>query len=346
MKIVVIGAAGLLGRARCRAFSSDWSVIAVTHADVDICDLRHTKALIGYARPDVVINAAAYADVDGCESDPERAFNVNAFGARNVAIASRAVRASHVYVSTDYVESDPPAPLNVYGWSKLAGERAVQRSHPRSFIVRTSWLYGDGRDNFVHAILTAAQARQDLAVASDQRGTPTWVDDLAHQIRTLVLCEAFGLYYASSEGSCTRYAFALEIPRRAGYAEHPADNRATRFTSKSDPTNTFVVRPTRSEELNRPARRPRCAVLQSVWARTSCRKNSFPKQSAASCAGNPSQSMAAERRDETGCTSRMHASDWNECSARGELGRSTTSPESVNVETSISSMRCVVLSMK
>jgi len=274
MKIVVIGAAGLLGRALCRAFSSDWSVIAVTHADVDICDLRHTKALIGYARPDVVINAAAYADVDGCESDPERAFNVNASGARNVAIASRAVRASHVYVSTDYVfdgekeasyvESDPPAPLNVYGWSKLAGERAVQRSHPRSFIVRTSWLYGDGEDDFVHAILTAAQARQDLAVASDQRGTPTWVDDLAHQIRTLVFCEAFGLYHASSEGSCTRYAFALEILRRAGYAEHPAANRATRFASASDPTNTFVVRPARSEELNRPARRPRCAVLENL----------------------------------------------------------------------------------
>jgi len=273
MKIVVIGAGGLLGRALCRAFAPDGVVIPATHADLDICDLPHTRALIDYARPDVVINAAAYTDVDGCESDPERAFSVNAFGARNVAIASRAVTASHVYVSTDYVfdgekeapyvESDPPAPLNVYGWSKLAGERAVQRSNPRSFIVRTSWLYGDGGDDFVHAILTAAQVGQDLAAASDQRGTPTWVDDLANQIRPLVLCEAFGLYHASSEGSCTRHAFALEILRRAGYAEHPDDNRATRFTSKSDPANTFVVRPARGEELNRPARRPRCAVLEN-----------------------------------------------------------------------------------
>jgi len=274
MKVAVIGAAGLLGRALCRAFSADWSVIAVTHADVDICDLPHTKALIGCARPDVVINAAAYTDVDRCESDPERAYSVNAFGARNVAIASRAVTASHVYVSTDYVfdgekespyvESDPPDPLNVYGCSKLAGERVVQRNNPRSFIVRTSWLYGDGGGDYVHAILAAAQARRDLAVASDQHGTPTWVDDLAHQIRTLVLSEAFGLYHASSEGSCTRHALTLEILRLAGYAGHPADKGATRFASKSDPANTFVVRPTRSEETNRPARRPKGAVLENL----------------------------------------------------------------------------------
>jgi len=274
MKVVIIGAAGLLGRALCRAFSSDWSVIPVTHADVDICDLPHTKALIDCARPDVVINAAAYTDVDECESNPERAFSANALGARNVAIACRTITASHVCVSTDYVfdgekeapyvESDPPAPLNVYGWSKLAGERAVQRSNPRSFIVRTSWLYGDGGDDFVHAILTAAQARQDLAVASDQRGTPTWVDDLAHQIRTLVFCETFGIYHASSEGSCTRYAFAMEILRRAGYVVHSADDRATRFASTSDPTNTFLVCPAQSEELNSPARRPRCVVLENL----------------------------------------------------------------------------------
>ena len=274
MKVVVIGAAGLLGRALCRVLSCDWSVIAATHADVNICDLSHTKALVGYGYPDVVINAAAYTDVDGCESDPERAFSVNAVGARNVAIASRAVTASHVYVSTDYVfdgekgapyvESDPPAPLNVYGCSKLAGEQAVRRSNPRSFIVRTSWLYGDGGEDYVHAILAAAQARQDLAVASDQRGTPTWVDDLARQIKALVLSGAFGLYHASSEGSCTRYAFALEILRRAGYAGHHAENRATRFASKSDPTKTFAVRPTRSEELNQPARRPRGAVLENL----------------------------------------------------------------------------------
>ena len=274
MKIVVIGAEGLLGRALCRAFSSDWSVIAVTHADVDICDLPHTKELIGYAQPDVVINAAAYTNVDRCESDPERAYSVNAFGARNVAIGSRAVTASHVYVSTDYVfdgekevpyvESDPPSPLNVYGWSKLAGEREVQRSNPRSFIVRTSWLYGEGGGDYVHAILSAAQARQDLAVASDQHGTPTWVDDLAHQIRVLVLSESFGLYHASSEGSCTRHASTLEILRLAGYAEHPAGKGATRFAPRSDPTNTFIVRPTRSKELNRPARRPRNAVLENL----------------------------------------------------------------------------------
>ena len=274
MKIVVIGAEGLLGRALCRAFSSDWSVIAATHADLDICDLPRTKALIGCSHPDVVINAAAYTDVDRCESDPERAYSVNAFGARNVAIASRDVTASHVYVSTDYVfdgekdapyvESDPPSPLNVYGCSKLAGERAVQRSNPRSFIVRTSWLYGDGGSDYVHAILAAAQARQDLAVASDQHGTPTWVDALALQIRTLVPSEVFGLYHASSEGGCTRHAFALEILRQADYEGHPADKGATRFASKSDPTNTFVVRPTRSEELNRPARRPMHAVLENL----------------------------------------------------------------------------------
>jgi len=274
MKIVVIGAAGLLGRALCRVFSSDWSVIAVTHADVDICDLPHTKELIGHAHPDVVINAAAYTNVDGCESDPERAYSVNTLGACNVAIASRAVTASHVYVSTDYVfdgekeapyvESDPPAPLNVYGCSKLAGEREVQRNNPRSFIVRTSWLYGDGGGDYVHAILAAAQARQDLAVASDQHGTPTWVDDLAHQIRVLVLSESFGLYHASAEGSCTRHAFALEILRQAGYTGHPADKGATQFAPKSDPTNTFSVRPTRSEELNRRARRPRNAVLENL----------------------------------------------------------------------------------
>ena len=278
MKIVVIGAGGLLGRALCRAFASDGAVIPATHADVDIRDLSRTRAFIGRARPDVVISAAAITDVDRCESNPEQAFDVNVVGARHVAIASQAVTAGHVYVSTDYVfdgekespyvESDPPAPLNIYGWSKLAGEQAVTQACPRSLIVRTSWLYGEGGDDFVHAILTAAQVGQDLSVASDQWGTPTWVDDLATQIKTLVLRKAFGLYHASSEGECSRYALALHILRRAGYVERGADEDAARFASITAPTSTFVVRPARSEELNRPARRPKYAVLENLSLKT------------------------------------------------------------------------------
>jgi dTDP-4-dehydrorhamnose reductase len=273
MKVVVVGAAGLLGRALCRAFAPDGVVVRVTHQDIDIRDPLRTKALINGMRADVVINAAAYTDVDGCESDPKRAFGVNAAGARNVAVASRGTAASHVYISTDYVfdgkqeapyvESDQPAPLSIYGHSKVAGERLVLESNPRSFVVRTAWLYGEGSHDYVHAVLEAARAGRDLSVSSDQHGTPTWVDDLARQIRALAVSEAFGLYHASSEGSCTRYALAREILCWAGYAERPANRDAARFASQSDPAITFAVHPVHNEELRQRARRPKRAVLEN-----------------------------------------------------------------------------------
>jgi len=272
MKVVVVGAAGLLGRALCRRFGATDSVTPLTHEDLDVRDSARTMRLIGSLRPDVVINAAAYADVDGCESDPERAFAVNASGAGNVAAAARRAARRHVYVSTDYVfdgekespyvETDLPSPVNTYGSSKLAGEREVERCNQRSFIIRTSCLYGEGGPDFVHAILEAARAERNFTVVCDQTGSPTWVEDVARQLSRLVSSDGFGLYHATAEGGCTRYQLALEVLKQAGYEARDADG-GMRVASLLRATRSFVVRPVPGERLARPARRPRCTILEN-----------------------------------------------------------------------------------
>jgi dTDP-4-dehydrorhamnose reductase len=202
------------------------------------------------ARPDVVIHAAAYTDVDGAEAHPDRAFAVNASGSRHVAQGAAEAGARLIAVSTDYVydgakdgpyrEDDPVAPLGLYGASKLEGEREILKAKPDAVILRTAWLYGEGK-NFVETILRLARERDELRIVDDQRGSPTAVADLATVIAALLQTPCAGVYHAVNAGACSWYEFAREILRLAGI-----DRR---------------VVPIRSSELVRPAKRPANSVL-------------------------------------------------------------------------------------
>jgi len=256
MRILVLGAAGQLGSELCNRFK-DHDLIPCTHEDVDITRLERVLEVAMRHRPEVLINAAAYTDVDGCETNRDVAFLVNAIGARNAAIAARKCGSRLFHISTDYVfdgkkdgpyvEYDPPNPLNVYGWSKLLGERMVMEQNPCSFILRVAWLYGPRGRNFVKTMLALARERDEIRVVNDQRGTPTFVGDVANQIKHMIDTEIYGIYHCTSQGSCTWYEFAVEIFRLLDM--------------------DVKVVPVNSSEFPRPARRPVNSVLDNMLLR-------------------------------------------------------------------------------
>jgi dTDP-4-dehydrorhamnose reductase len=223
MKILITGAGGQLGRALAGAFLPEYAVLAYPHAALDVTDSRAVRAAMRAARPDAVIHAAAWTDVDGCERDPERAMRVNTAGTRNVARALPK-GAVFVYVSTDFVfngkkrtpyaETDKAAPLNAYGRSKLAGEREALR-RKNVYVVRTSWLYGPHGGHFASTILgKALRGERNLRVVRDQTGAPTLTLDLARQIRAMLEAGVpFGVYHAANAGACSRAEFAKAVLR-------------------------------------------------------------------------------------------------------------------------------------
>ncbi len=280
VRVLVLGAAGQLGAELCAVLADKHEVIGATRLEADITQLAQLKEFVERIRPDVIINPAAYTDVDGCEKDREKAFLVNAIGARNVAIAAREVGAMLVHISTDYVfdgekrepyvEYDPPRPINVYGWSKLLGERLVMEQNPRTFILRVAWLYSARRKNFVKTMLRLAGEREEIRVVHDQRGTPTYVGDVARQIERLIETEAYGLYHCTSQGSCTRFEFAVEIFRCAGYEVEIDPNGPVRLipnpkslTPNPQDLRPITLRPVTSAEFPTPARRPANSVLEN-----------------------------------------------------------------------------------
>lgn len=232
-------------------------LIPTKHSEVDVSRLPSLVEFSKQVRPEVVINATGYTDVDGCEANRERAFLVNAIGARNAAIAAREVGAELIHISTDYVfdgrkeepyvECDMAMPLSNYGWSKLMGERMAMEQNPRTFILRIAWLYGPAGRNFVKTILALARDRDELCIVNDQRGTPTFAGDVAMQIKLLMGTESYGLYHCTSQGSCTWYDFAIEIIRLAKI--------------------TVRVKPVTSAEYPLPARRPAYSVLDNLMLR-------------------------------------------------------------------------------
>lgn len=220
-------------------------------ADIDITSLESVMTVIGALKPEVVVNCAAYTDVDGCEGNVETAMAVNGEGVAYLAMACRGIGALLVQVSTDYVfdggkgmpyvEDDAPCPISVYGESKLAGEMnaAFCTEH---LIVRTQWLYGLHGKNFVETMLRLGSEKEELAVVDDQIGSPTWTVDLARAIIALIDSGCRGTYHAANAEYCSWNGFARAIFAEAGL--------------------NVSVRPMSTTELNRPARRPLYSTLE------------------------------------------------------------------------------------
>jgi dTDP-4-dehydrorhamnose reductase len=256
MRVLITGAGGQLGHDLVAAFAGD-EVVAATRAQLDVADRDAVLQALTTLRPDAVVHAGAWTDVDGCEGDPDRAFQVNALGTRHIAEGARLAGARVCYVSTDYVfdgragrawvEWDTPNPLSVYGRSKLGGEWELD---PGSTLVRTSWVCGARGHNFVRSILRAAAERDELAVVDDQRGSPTLTPDLAAAIRRLVVARLPGTFHVTNQGSTTWFGFAQAIVAAAGM----------------DPAK---VRPISTGELQppRPAPRPANSVLDNAALR-------------------------------------------------------------------------------
>jgi dTDP-4-dehydrorhamnose reductase len=229
MRILVTGGDGQLGRAIARR-AGDHTVLALSRRDLDVTAQRVGET-IRELGPDVVVNGAAMTDVDGCELDPDTAFAVNALGARNVAVGAALAGAPLVQVSSDYVfdgekgapywEFDTPAPLNVYGASKLAAERLVVAAHREVFVVRTAWLYGTDGTSFVTRVMDLARERPFMEVVDGEVGSPTFCDDLADALLELIETRAYGTHHLVGEGWCSRRAFARAILDRAGMSDYP-----------------------------------------------------------------------------------------------------------------------------
>jgi dTDP-4-dehydrorhamnose reductase len=224
-RILLTGGTGQLGTELTPHLSKLGRMMSPRRQELDLGADTATARMVAL-QPTHVVHTAAATDVERCEQDPSWAHAVNAAGTRRVAQACRTVGAWLLYVSTDYIfdghqrlpyrEGDPPAPLNVYGRSKLAGEIQVQALAPQWAIVRTAWLYGHVGRNFVAAILQRLQASDRLTVVADQVGSPTYASDLAEGIAQLVARGATGIFHLTNSGSCSRFAFAQAIARAIG----------------------------------------------------------------------------------------------------------------------------------
>lgn len=219
MRVLITGASGQLGTELCRVFSAE-TVLPFDLPDFDLADPNLAERIV-QEQPDLILHAGAFTDVDGAEREPGRALAINAGGTERVAEAARRCGARLMYISTDYVfpgtkrtpyeEMDHPAPLNVYGRSKWEGEQAVQRSGAHSLIVRTAWLYGKHGKNFVKSIMHAARSQTTLQVVADQRGCPTYAEDLAEALRSLADRRVEGILHVTNRGDCTWHEFACAI---------------------------------------------------------------------------------------------------------------------------------------
>jgi len=268
MKVLVTGANGQLGTDLCKVLQH-FELIPLTHSDIEIGDMDSVKQSFNKYKPDTIINTAAYVRVDDCEEEQDKAFLVNAVGARNVAVTAQELKAKLVHISTDYVfggegetlmgsykvgvnkphpykEFDTPVPLSIYGKSKLVGEDFVRHLCSRYFIIRTSGLFGiagaSGKGgNFVETILKLGKEQAEIRVVNDQVFSPTHTRDLAQKIAQLITTEYYGIFHITDKGSCSWYEFAREILRLTGL-------------------KTSVI-PITSDKYPQKARRPHFSVL-------------------------------------------------------------------------------------
>ena len=252
MRILMTGSKGQLGHALLDIFS-DHEVLAYDIDEWDVTQLDATKKMVERERPKVVINAAAYTQVDKAESEVEGAYRVNALGPRNLALATAVHNIPLIHISTDYVfdgrsrrpyhEFDMPNPLSIYGKSKLAGEESVRALNPRHFIVRTAWLYHTVGDNFPKTMCALA-SKPELRVVSDQYGSPTFAPHLAAALGRLIESDAYGTYHCAGAGGTSWYEFTCTLFTHMGI--------------------TTPVTPVSTAEFPRPAPRPAYAVLTTI----------------------------------------------------------------------------------
>jgi len=252
MKILIFGHQGMLGSDLMIKLHADHQISGLDIPEVDITSYDACRQAILSMKPDIVVNAAAFTDVDACESQRESCFAVNARSVGHLALICRDQGIKLVHFSTDYVfngcksapynEEDPRDPVNVYGLSKMEGEQILQSSGCNYLLIRTAWLYGKNGKNFVRAILAKASTDPVLEVVDDQRGCPTFSSDLAEAVWFLVEGRHSGIFHVANSGQCSWYEFACQILKSAGI-------------------RCVEVRPIPSERLTRPACRSPYSVL-------------------------------------------------------------------------------------
>lgn len=227
MKVLVTGVGGQLGYDVIKELKKrNIDCIGADRTEFDITDFEESHKFITEYMPDAVIHCSAYTAVDKAENEPELCHLINADGTENIAKICKEIDAKMIYISTDYVfdgtkdgyydVDDIPNPINVYGKSKLAGEKAVQRNLEKYFIVRISWVFGINGNNFVKTMLRLGKEREELNVVADQIGSPTYTADLATLLVDMVQTGKYGIYHATNEGECSWAEFAEEIFRVAG----------------------------------------------------------------------------------------------------------------------------------
>lgn len=253
MKLLVTGAGGMLGQALSACLQSrGHNVVSVPKERLDVTNYTQCLEVIEDQEPDLIIHCGAYTKVDQAESEPNLAYHINGYGTENLAVACNIFETPMLYFSSDYVfdgEQNQPytpwdatRPISIYGKSKLAGEKAVQRHLQRFYIVRTSWLYGPNGKNFVDTISSMANDRKTLRVVSDQIGSPTCTLSLSETVADLIGTGRWGVYHGTDDGVTSWYEFAKEILR--------------------DRDNEVI--PIATSEMPRPATRPKYSVLDKT----------------------------------------------------------------------------------
>ena len=286
MKILITGSKGQLGaelievltgmRSEIGPVPEEYRGAEVVGVDIDTLDISNSSEVAGFAKAhegdpfDLIIHCAAMTNVDACESDFEAALKANAIGTGNIARFAKDQGAKLVYISTDYVfsgkadvpyvEWDLPAPVSIYGKSKWLGEQYAQKNCARSFIVRTSWLYGKSGGNFVKTISRIAAENERITVVSDQVGNPTNANDLVCHILKISAGEDYGIYHVTGGGACSWFEFAQEIVRLSGLV--------------------CEVVPVTAEEFPRPAPRPAFSAMDHVMLRATVGDEMRPWQEA------------------------------------------------------------------
>jgi dTDP-4-dehydrorhamnose reductase len=259
MKIAISGAGGLVGACLAQELAPTHEVDALKRADLDITDRQAVKRWVDAARPNLIINCAV-AQVDPCERDPQMAAAISTSGPQYLAEAAAEIGAEVMHFSTNYVFAgdrtdgasytieDETHPINVYGRSKLEGERAVMEANPRSYIIRTAWVYGLGKESFLASVPRKLRKRERVEAIIDIYSTTTYVRDLAARTAEIIARGHHGIYHVANEGTCSYYEFAAETARLVGLTETEAGE--------------LIVK-RRESEMNRPARRP-------VWTPLRC----------------------------------------------------------------------------